>query len=200
MNTKSIFFTFKVLVCIQISPITPILLSLWMYWILNFLFLYDGIIKVLTYANIKSCMFKGKEYAYGEVVKFMYANSLIRMLLCVLCIHSLKLSLKHNEEKTMLFAVRQILSLFIYSMVFSQETIIPKTCKIIWLSRTRKNGSIKLTSLIIITVTLISCTKWLFYCRNKIHFMVIHKMYCFLFILLLKLLHYFQYSHYIMCE
>ena len=63
-----------------------------------------------------------------------------------------------------------------------------------------ENGSIKLTSLIISTVTLISCTKWLFYCRNKIHFMVIHKMYCFLFILLSKLLHYFQYSHYITCK
>ena len=127
-------------------------------------------------------------------------QTLLSECCCVLCIHSLKLSLKHNEEKTMLFAVRQILSLFIYSMAFSQETIFPNTCKIIiWLSRTSKNGSIKLTSLII-TVTLISCTKWLFYCRNKIHFMVIHKMYCFLFILLLKLLHYFHYSHYIMCE
>ena len=114
-KTKSIFFTFKVLVWhTNKFHNTNFAFSLWMYWIPNFRVLYY-IFKVLSYANIKTCMFKGKEYAYGEVLKFMYVSKLCYPTkCCVLCIHSLKLSLKHNEEKTMLFAVWQTLPFHIH--------------------------------------------------------------------------------------
>ena len=78
-KTKSIFFTFKVLVWhTNKFHNTNFAFSLWMYWIPNFRVLYY-IFKVLAYANIKTSMSKGKEYAYGKFWNLcMYPNFVIR--------------------------------------------------------------------------------------------------------------------------
>ena len=116
------------------------------------------------YANIKTCMFKGKEYAYGEVLKFMYVSKLCYPTkCCVLCIHSLKLSLKHNEEKTMLFAVWQTL-LFHITRIFDninlESRLKSKHAKShIPFSELAKNGNIKLTRLDIDIISLLSYNK-----------------------------------------
>ena len=130
-------------------------------------------------------MFKGKEYAYGEVLKFMYVSKLCYPTkCCVLCIHSLKLSLKHNEEKTMLFAVWQTLlfHIHIYSIALTQEAISNQNMQnhIYHSPNWQRTEILSLQGQILILLAFYRITNNLFNSRNKMYFMVIHKIYCFL--------------------
>ena len=95
----------------------------------------------------------------GKFWKFMCVSKLCYPTkCCVLCIHSLKLSLKHNEEKTMLFAVWQTLPIHIhiFDNINLGSRLKSKHAKShIPFSELAKNGNIKLTSLDIDIISLL---------------------------------------------